>query len=182
MLTDGEAAFCLTVVRFVLTDLSSAVAKLSKTFPPSTNRDRLSPFPSQLCGLNAGNNHRPADQEPWLRNSGKCWPRAAVNKKQKGQKERKLQAAEATVVPGEQRGKKHGNKEPVYQIPTILLTLSAFFKKLASSMFHCAKGSQLRPKLEHQNSLIQHQKGCNTANAYKGARAGLIIRFGVILT
>lgn len=57
-----------------------------------------------------------------------------------------------------------------------------FFKKLASSMFHCAKGSQLRPKLEHQNSLIQHQKGCNTANAYKGARAGLIKRFGVILT
>lgn len=126
MLTDREAAFCLTVVLFVLADLSSAVAKLSKTFPPSTNRDRLSPFPSQLCGLNAGNNHRPADQEPWLRNSGKCWPRAAVNKKQKGQKQRKLQAAEATVVPGEQRRKKPSNKEPMYQILTILRTLGSY--------------------------------------------------------
>lgn len=108
---------------FVLTDLSSTVAKSSKTFPPSTNRDRLSPFPSQLCGLNAGNNHRPADQKPWLCNSGKCWPHAAVNKKQKGQKQRKLKAAEATVVAGEWRCKKQSNKEPVPQIPTISQTL-----------------------------------------------------------
>lgn len=99
------------MARFVLADLSSAVAKLSKTFPPSTNRDRLSPFPSQLCGLNAGNNHRPADQEPWLRNSGKCWPHAAVNKKQKGQKQRKLKAAEATVAPGEWRRKKNPKQQ-----------------------------------------------------------------------
>lgn len=69
----------LTVVCVVLSDLSSAVAKLSKTFLPSTNRDRLSPFPSQLCGLNAGNNHWPADQESWLFNSAKCWLCAAVN-------------------------------------------------------------------------------------------------------
>lgn len=96
LLTDREAAFSLSL--WLTLSSLTAVAKLSKTFPPSTNRDRLSPFPSQLCGLNAGNNHRPADQEPWLRNSGKCWPHAAVNKTQKGQKERKLKAAEE---PGE---------------------------------------------------------------------------------